>query len=225
MDNLLLTTSHVRVALDEDYTYIKDYFDLLPEQWEKTKHTAAKAFQGRPEACAVCGEKMRLQAAHIQALAECGKTVSKNLIPLCSSTPGRKGCHQLYDIGCASQEEMYRAQQNWMQGRTAPNLRWQMEKRLRLHKSQPPSSGLATRNEIQHLIDNGCYRQALKAIHKRISKVSGEEHFRYELKCIEVLRRRTAQGSNEVSGTLAPEEGLRPAPTPSRQRMSRRSRR
>ena len=32
MDDLLLTTAHIRVALGEDYTYIKDHFDPLPER-------------------------------------------------------------------------------------------------------------------------------------------------------------------------------------------------
>jgi hypothetical protein len=197
MDDLLLTTWHVRVALGEDYTYIKDHFDPLPEQREKTRDTAAEAFKGKPKACAICGEKIRLQSAHIQALAECGETTPENLIPLCSSTPGRKGCHRLYDTGCASQQEMFEARQHWMQTGPDPSLRSLMKKRLCLHRSQPPNSGATAGDEIQHFIDNGYYCLALKAIRKRLSGVSGAERFRYELKRIEVLRRRTAKDSLE----------------------------
>lgn len=206
---MLLTAGDIRQALGGTYQMMRDNFDPLIIERHKTSPVAKGAFAMGPDVCAACGEHgkgMRLQAAHIVSLQECGETTTDNLVPLCER-PGRKddaiGCHQLFDSGYASVREVENCRQAWLVRNALFPLRGCMTKRYHKHAFQPSTIGSKAPDKIQSLLTTKGTRAAIREAEKRLVAARLEsDRFRLRLKIVEIMRRRSARGKLELAAQL-----------------------
>ena len=203
MKNLLTTSYQIREALETNYDFIKEMFDPLARGRKLTKD-AREMFKGCNRICAICGrpqETIKLEIAHIVPLAECGTTIFKNLVRLCSFRKGFKrdrGCHELFDEGYAAKAEVQKARTKWVDGKFFKGLREKIQERYSKHTMQPANISASSPDFIQSLITSGKVKKAFNEAHKKAEQADGNlDRIRYRIKTIEILRRRTAAGTLE----------------------------
>jgi len=206
---MLLTATEIREALGKTYDMLRREFDPLVVERPKTNKFGREVFNKHTDVCAACGERgkdIELEAGHVVALEEGGKTTAENLLPLCNR-PHKKGkyagCHKLFDDGFASVAEMKNAKLAWINGNVDYQLRNRMVDRYIKHRSQPANIGSGEPNIIQSLLTKSATVKAIAAAESLIIKTSDEkEKFRLRLKIIEIMRRRSARGALEKSAKL-----------------------
>ena len=177
---LLRTNYEVHGALGEQYRNLVTRHDIKRRERYNTKREADKL---EPHCCAACGRKppkvLRLEAAHINPLAECARTESTNLLWLCRERMDKydRGCHTLFDQGYASISSMRMCRQRWKNG-LPPVHRRAMLKMMKLQGKKPQQLG--------HLA------QELSALHKRQARYGSdsEDWAEFQLSIAEVTRRR-----------------------------------
>jgi tetratricopeptide (TPR) repeat protein len=177
---LLCTNYEVHGALGEQYRNLVTRYDIKRGERHKTKREADML---EPRCCAACGRRppkvLRLEAAHINPLAECARTESTNLLLLCRERMDKydRGCHKLFDQGYASIRSMRTCRERWMNG-LPPVHRGAMLKMMKLQGKKPQQLG--------HLF------QELSALRKRQARYSSdsENWAEVQLSIAEVTRRR-----------------------------------
>lgn len=177
---LLRTSYEVHKALGLDYRRLVTCYDIKRRERYYTYREASKL---EPYLCAACGRKppkvLRLEAAHINPLAECARTDNTNLVWLCRERMDRYdcGCHTLFDQGYTSIQSMRMCRERWMTA-MRPIHRKPM---LKVMKTQG-----AKRQQLGHLV------QELSALRNQQARFcsDSEDWADYQLRIAEVTRRR-----------------------------------
>ncbi len=218
---VLSTAWQVRKALGETYNMLREQFDPRIVERDKTASVGHKIFNKKTDVCAACGKQgkgLRLEAAHIVPLEECGETIAENIVPLCRR-PRRKGgdagCHQLFDSGYGSVKEVQQVRFEWRNRTSRFSLRELMVQRYAKHLQQQANIGSKKLSEIQALLSRGATVKAIKEAKRQLDTTTDEKDaFSLKLKIIEIMRRRSASGALEKAAKdfnlLSSEAGVPP---------------
>lgn len=137
----LTTSTAIKQALAEDYLWLAEHFD---PKYRERQATPSRKRRLSPWQCAACGrsppEVERLEAAHIEPLAECAKTKPENLVLLCKDSREPPDCHALFDAGCASINKMHLCRDRWARD-VQPALRDEMLLVFKQHGPCPQQQG------------------------------------------------------------------------------------
>ncbi len=205
LKSTLNSSPEIKKALGTTYEYLKEFDQLPKERLETTKLKKELWMINPNRICAACGvpesKNIRLEAAHVEALEECGTTWIENLLPLCRryGVKGREqGCHTLFDDGHISVNRIKELRKNWMTN-NLDIIRDNLEKSWEQNDQQTMNMGTGSTDEIQSVVNRGHYRKAIGIIKRKISQKNLKEHdkIRYKIKILELNRRRTAKKALE----------------------------
>jgi hypothetical protein len=199
---LYITTSEIRDNLGLAYKEIKRY-DLLKKYRKDTSSIKKSILKTHNKRCAACGEKenlinIKLEAAHLEALEECGITEENNIILLCKrKNPIIPGCHELFDMGYYSVSGMKKLRDIWKKGKYK-NVRDGMFKRYKKPIKIKEISFVKKEimKKIRECISKCQYRKATRIAEERLNLSRNTvEKFQLKIKIGELHRRRATKNS------------------------------
>lgn len=206
MLQLLESSNDIRKALGDCYDLI-ECFAKRDEEDRLRRQQKERLLRKYPHRCASCGRDYpggkELQAAHILAREEGGEPSEKNFVLLCYN------CHELYESGCASLNEMEKTAECWRNGEVLPLEEKMLARRKSCRPLQAtvrPLVDLFKEDEVYNFVQKRWWLKALKALSQaKRFQMSNENRLVITIVQAQIHRRRAAQKAVEKAAHLLEE--------------------